>query len=43
VGLNSGILTTPFHNMALLSAEHTVASVVHHTQVFASALATLTQ
>lgn len=40
--LNRGILMTPFHNMALLSPEHTVADVDHHTQVFASALAALT-
>ncbi len=40
--LNRGILMTPFHNMALLSPEHTEPDVDRHTEVFAAALAALT-
>ena len=39
--LNRGILLTPFHNMALLSPQHTAADVDRHTEVFADAVAAL--
>ena len=39
--VNRGVLLTPFHNMALLSALHTAADVDLHTQVFAAAVAEL--
>lgn len=34
--LNSGVLLTPFHNMALLSSSHTAADVDAHTELFAA-------
>ena len=39
--LNRGILMTPFHNMALISPETSVADVDHHTQVFREAVISL--
>ncbi|MGE5249263.1 MAG: aspartate aminotransferase family protein [Bacteroidota bacterium] len=39
--LNRGILMTPFHNMALITAETTEADVDWHTQVFREAVAAL--
>lgn len=39
--LNRGILMTPFHNMALISAETTQADVDHHTRVFKEAVQSL--
>ncbi len=39
--LNRGILLTPFHNMALISADTTEADVNYHTNVFRDAVATL--
>jgi glutamate-1-semialdehyde 2,1-aminomutase len=39
--LNRGILMTPFHNMALVSAETTQADVDYHTQVFREAVRSL--
>jgi glutamate-1-semialdehyde 2,1-aminomutase len=39
--LNRGILMTPFHNMALMCPETTVADVDLHTQVFSAAMAEL--
>jgi glutamate-1-semialdehyde 2,1-aminomutase len=36
--LNRGVLLTPFHNMALLSPQHTPADVDRHTEVFGAAL-----
>jgi glutamate-1-semialdehyde 2,1-aminomutase len=33
--LNSGVLLTPFHNMALLSSSHVAADVDRHAEVFA--------
>ena len=39
--LNRGVLLTPFHNMALLSAHHTEADVDRHTEVFADAVRAL--
>jgi glutamate-1-semialdehyde 2,1-aminomutase len=35
--LNRGILMTPFHNMALISADTTEAEVDYHTKVFSEA------
>ncbi len=32
--LNSGILMTPFHNMALIAADTTEVDVDYHTKVF---------
>jgi len=32
--LNRGILMTPFHNMALISAETSEKDIDHHTSVF---------
>jgi glutamate-1-semialdehyde 2,1-aminomutase len=40
--MNRGILLTPFHNMALMSPQHTMADVDAHTEVFASAVEALT-
>lgn len=40
--LNRGVLLTPFHNMALLSAAHTPADVDRHTEAFADAVRALT-
>lgn len=37
--LNRGVLLTPFHNMALLSKDHTMADIDRHTQVFAECVA----
>jgi glutamate-1-semialdehyde 2,1-aminomutase len=39
--LNRGILMTPFHNMALITAGTTQSDVDHHTEVFRQAVATL--
>lgn len=39
--LNRGILMTPFHNMALISAETTQADVDHHTKTFREAVRSL--
>ena len=39
--LNRGFLLTPFHNMVLLSPFHTEQQVDQHTQMFASAVASL--
>jgi glutamate-1-semialdehyde 2,1-aminomutase len=39
--LNRGILLTPFHNMALMSPQHTAADVDAHTAVFAAAVEAL--
>ena len=39
--LNRGILMTPFHNMALITAEASEADVDHHTQVFREAVTAL--
>jgi glutamate-1-semialdehyde 2,1-aminomutase len=36
--MNRGVLTTPFHNMALMAPSTTRADVDRHTQVFASAV-----
>ncbi len=32
--LNRGVLLTPFHNMALVAPQATVADIDRHTQVF---------
>src|SRR3954465_6618806 len=40
--MNRGILLTPFHNMALMSPQHTMADVDAHTSVFAAAVEALT-
>ena len=40
--LNRGVLITPFHNMALMCPQTTVADVDLHTQVFARAIDELT-
>jgi glutamate-1-semialdehyde 2,1-aminomutase len=39
--LNRGILMTPFHNMALIAADTTVAEVDYHTGVFRAAVKNL--
>jgi glutamate-1-semialdehyde 2,1-aminomutase len=39
--LNRGVLLTPFHNMALMCPETTVADVDLHTEIFAEAAAEL--
>ena len=39
--LNRGILLTPFHNMALISADATEADVDYHTTVFSEAVESL--
>ena len=39
--LNRGILMTPFHNMALISPETSLADVEHHTRVFRDAVKSL--
>jgi glutamate-1-semialdehyde 2,1-aminomutase len=39
--LNRGILMTPFHNMALISAETTLADVDQHTNIFREAVRSL--
>jgi glutamate-1-semialdehyde 2,1-aminomutase len=39
--LNRGILMTPFHNMALISADTTREDVDHHTEVFRQAVSSL--
>ena len=39
--LNRGVLLTPFHNMALMSAATTEAGVDRHTEVFGAAVAEL--
>jgi glutamate-1-semialdehyde 2,1-aminomutase len=39
--LNRGILMTPFHNMALISADTTQADVDYHTKVFREAVISL--
>ncbi len=39
--LNRGILMTPFHNMALISAETTQADVDYHTKIFREAVQSL--
>ncbi len=39
--LNRGILMTPFHNMALISADTTQADVDYHTRVFRQAVESL--
>jgi glutamate-1-semialdehyde 2,1-aminomutase len=36
--LNRGILMTPFHNMALIAPDTTLADIDHHTAVFAAAV-----
>ena len=38
VGLNRGVLLTPFHNMALFSPAHSEADVHRHTEVFGAAV-----
>src|SRR4051812_1164904 len=40
--MNRGILLTPFHNMALMSPQHTMPDVDAHTSVFAAAVEALT-
>src|SRR5262249_42970717 len=40
--VNRGILLTPFHNMALMSPATTAAHADAHTEVFAAAVADLT-
>ena len=40
--INRGIVMTPFHNMALMCPESTVADVSTHTEVFGAAVAELT-
>jgi glutamate-1-semialdehyde 2,1-aminomutase len=40
---NRGVLLTPFHNMALMSPATTAADVERHHEVFAAALAELTE
>lgn len=39
--LNRGVLLTPFHNMALMCPEHTMADVDKHTEAFAEAISLL--
>jgi glutamate-1-semialdehyde 2,1-aminomutase len=39
--LNRGILMTPFHNMALMAPQATVADVDRHTELFAEAVQAL--
>jgi glutamate-1-semialdehyde 2,1-aminomutase len=39
--LNRGILLTPFHNMALIAPETTLADIDYHTQVFREAVQSL--
>jgi glutamate-1-semialdehyde 2,1-aminomutase len=39
--LNRGILMTPFHNMALIAPDTSVADVDHHTKVFREAVQSL--
>lgn len=39
--LNRGVLLTPFHNMALMSAYHVTADVDLHTEVFSDSLNTI--
>ena len=39
--MNRGILMTPFHNMALITAEASEADVDRHTQVFREAVTAL--
>jgi glutamate-1-semialdehyde 2,1-aminomutase len=39
--LNRGILLTPFHNMALISADTTEADIDRHTQIFKEAVQAL--
>ena len=39
--LNRGILMTPFHNMALISPDTTIADVEYHTEVFREAVISL--
>jgi len=39
--LNRGILMTPFHNMALMAPQATVADVDRHTQVFRESVAAI--
>jgi glutamate-1-semialdehyde aminotransferase len=39
--LNRGILLTPFHNMALISADTTEADIDRHTQIFREAVQAL--
>jgi glutamate-1-semialdehyde 2,1-aminomutase len=41
IGLNRGILMTPFHNMARLACDITEAEVKTHTRVFHAAAAAL--
>lgn len=36
--MNRGILMTPFHNMALIAPDTTIADVDHHTKVFEEAV-----
>ena len=43
MGLNRGVLMTPFHNMALMSPAHVEADVDRHTEVFTGAVDALTQ
>lgn len=40
--LNRGILMTPFHNMALIAPDTTVADIDYHTKVFREACRELT-
>lgn len=40
--VNRGVMLTPFHNMALVSPQHTRADVDLHTEVFTEAVAALT-
>jgi glutamate-1-semialdehyde 2,1-aminomutase len=40
--INRGIVMTPFHNMALMCPESTMADVSTHTEVFGAAVAELT-
>jgi glutamate-1-semialdehyde 2,1-aminomutase len=39
--MNRGVLMTPFHNMALMSPETSIADVDRHTEVFADAVVAL--
>jgi glutamate-1-semialdehyde aminotransferase len=39
--LNSGVLMTPFHNMALMSPAHTLEDVKRHTEHFEAAVSAL--
>jgi glutamate-1-semialdehyde 2,1-aminomutase len=40
--VNRGVLITPFHNMALMCPETSIADVDRHTELFAAAVSELT-